>query len=206
MTIPSLMNSLDAQTPLESHKAAHTISNRSSTGPVPYSGSISQSVAKVHEPIFAGRLPRTATDRQSPGSIRHPMLAVRVFAQRSARTLALLLFILVISAIDLYLTSTHASGAGMAEANPLARLIIATGSPAMLAAWKLLSLIPITILLVRYRHHIAAEMTGWIALGLLLIVTYHWIEYTTHITIIHDHTPALEMYANHQWVTMGSAR
>src|SRR5258706_12723174 len=58
---------------------------------------------------------------------------------RGPRVVALLTAVAILSLADLYMTLTHVMSFGMLEQNPVARMIMACGSPMALVAWKLVT-------------------------------------------------------------------
>jgi len=132
--------------------------------------------------------------------------AFESFARREVRVLWLLSTILVLSVSDLMLTVTHAATLGMAEANPLARAIIATGSTSTLALWKAGSLVPIAVLCLCYRKRAAAELCAWVGVIALSVVAVHWVLYAGHLEIITNGMVAVDHSHDHRWVVLGSAR
>jgi hypothetical protein len=101
---------------------------------------------------------------------------------RSRRVLVLIAGIIVLSVVDLIITLTHLKGAGMAEANPLARFVInATGSPISLASFKLLTVLVCVGLLYKVRRTVQAELAAWCALGILACMSAMWFSYSRNL-------------------------
>lgn len=97
---------------------------------------------------------------------------------RPARVGVLGVAVAAMALCDLALTLEYLHAGAMWEHNPLARSVMASGSPAALVGLKALSLLPGAVLLTRYRAHRLAEMTAWCALAVMALVMLRWWLYT----------------------------
>ncbi len=106
------------------------------------------------------------------------------------------------SIADLLLTLTYARGVGMVELNPMARAIMAYGSPALLAAWKMGLVAGACMIIFIGRRSRFTEVGAWIACAVMAMLTVHWLRY---IHTAHELTPYLEEVSEHagdRWVAM----
>lgn len=119
---------------------------------------------------------------------------------RSRRVLALLACVIVLSAADLYLTTTHLSSAGMAEGNPIARAIIAVNSPALLALWKVVTVSIGVWILFAARRSRAGEAGAWLCFGVLCWLMVRWMSYSDEIASLTAHLAQLPEISGGRWV------
>ncbi len=121
---------------------------------------------------------------------------------RSTRVMLLAFALVVMSLVDLSITLTYLQGTGLAEENPFARIVMSHGSAELLAGWKVMTILPTVIVLLMYRKKFSAELLGWIACGILLLVSVRWIQYADATEVIAESMPALEGGIDHRWVTL----
>ncbi len=96
---------------------------------------------------------------------------------RCRRVALLAAAIIVMSVGDLVLTLTYLQSMGMAESNPLARLVIDMGSPELLVVWKMATVTAcVSILLWKSRAR-SAEVGAWIGAIILCGLMVHWQNY-----------------------------
>lgn len=126
-----------------------------------------------------------------------------VIPARPVRVSALIIAIVLVSLADLALTLTFLTSVGMAEANPLARAVIGTGSVAAVVGFKLvLSAVAVGILWLARRSH-AGEMGAWAG---ALIMGWLLIRWDAYISQSHVFTVALQgntHVEDHRWVALG---
>ncbi len=119
---------------------------------------------------------------------------------RSSRVLMLALSILLMSGVDLYITSLYLATIGMAEENPLARIVMSSGSLGYLSLWKFLTILPTLLLMVAYRRRLMVELLGWVASAVLVGVMMRWAQYADEtqdlLIALHD----LQAGADHRWM------
>ena len=97
---------------------------------------------------------------------------------RQRRMLLLLAGIVVLSGADLAVALQYLRGPGLLEANPIAALVIAaSGSAAVLAAYKAVTVGTCVSLLFVLRRRVEAEVAAWIAVGALGLMSLHWLGY-----------------------------
>ena len=77
---------------------------------------------------------------------------------RPVRVTLLLCGVVLLSLADLYMTLVHLMSFGMIEANPLARGIMAYGSPAALVVWKLVTVLTAVGILFYARRKASAKL------------------------------------------------
>lgn len=122
---------------------------------------------------------------------------------RARRVLWLVIAVAIMSAGDLYMTLTHAMGPGFLESNPVARLVMSTGSPWILGLYKLCTAGPALLILWLYRHRRVAELGAWLGLCMLLWLTLQWAMYSEAVTDIGTFGPWLSAeHAGVEFVAM----
>jgi len=107
----------------------------------------------------------------------------------------------ILSAADLYITGLYLSTTGMAEENPLARLVMSSGSLGYLSAWKLMTVMPALVLMVGYRRRLFVELLGWVACGVLIVVMIRWLQYASETHLLVSALDALQDNADGRWVS-----
>lgn len=118
----------------------------------------------------------------------------------------LLVPIAVLSMADLWMTLDHLTQVGMFESNPVARAVMSQGSPMLLAAWKILSvLLAIAFLYVARRRWIG-EAATWLAMGVLVWLMVRWAVYSEQLSAISACSLAYVEQIDPNWVTMTGAR
>jgi hypothetical protein len=119
---------------------------------------------------------------------------------RSRRMMWLVTFIVLASAVDLYLTLTFLSGVGMGEANPIARWIMSFECSWLLSAFKA-SLVLLTCgILIGARRQFVAEVGGWICVLLLTGVMLQWSAYAGEVSSVTGIMHELPRLASCEWV------
>ncbi len=155
---------------------------------VPTAGPPAQVTDPLRGPHAGGAGPRAAARRWCP--------------TRAARVTLLIAGVVAFSIADLYMTLLHVTGAGFAEANPIARAVIAQGSPELLAAWKIMSMLPAVIILMMLRQRASAEVGAWVALAVLLGVAAQWNEYHQYTDVLAGSLGHLEAGTDQRWIAM----
>lgn len=100
-----------------------------------------------------------------------------LWPNRRLRVLGLLVALVVLSAVDLWMTLLHMTSGGMLEANAIVRYLASEGSPALLAWWKLWCVVPFVVIMYSRRHHRNAELASLAACIVLGLVTWRWVGY-----------------------------
>lgn len=106
---------------------------------------------------------------------------------------------------DLAITMTYLLNIGMFESNPIARLVINSGSPSVVVAFKLGTMLVTTWILLANRRRWQAEMVAWLSVAVLSALFLHWltyIEYAEVTTSMMTVVAADPSYAAGEWVTL----
>jgi hypothetical protein len=111
----------------------------------------------------------------------HTIGAALTPGYRPVRVMLLLCGVVLLSLADLYMTLVHLMSFGMIEANPLARGIMAYGSPAALIVWKLVTVMTAVGILFYARRRRAAELGAIFCCGVLLWLTGRWVSYNAQV-------------------------
>lgn len=122
--------------------------------------------------------------------------------RRGFRVLMLVATVVVLSLADLHMTLLHATTVGMAEDNPVARVMISQGDPLLLTVWKLGTVGLVGFIFVVARRRRSAEIGAWLCVGMLSFVMLRWIQYGE---IAHELTPMMgSSFAadDSKWVVM----
>ena len=101
---------------------------------------------------------------------------------RHYRMYGLLTGVVLLSAGDLYMTLLHLTNFGLLEANPLARGIMAHGTPAELIAWKFCTVGLAVGILFFARRKPSAEVAAILCCGVLTWLTLRWVAYSDEIS------------------------
>jgi len=117
--------------------------------------------------------------------------------------LMLAALIAAMSAADLYITALYLGTTGMAEENPLARLIMSHGSIGYLSAWKLASVLPALTLMIAYRRRLTMELLGWVASAVLAGVMVRWVQYAGETDSLMIALQAAPDMRDDRWVVLG---
>lgn len=112
-----------------------------------------------------------------PSPLARAALLPAAIRRRPFRVVTLSVAIAVMSAADLYLTLLYLTHTGMSEANPLARMMIAYQSPAVLASWKALTVFLCLGILYLVRDRRSAELGAWTGVAILAWLMTHWATY-----------------------------
>jgi len=108
---------------------------------------------------------------------------------RSTRVALMVIVIAALSLADLAMTLIHVRGIGMLEGNPLARLVMRSGSVEGVVAWKLATAGLGCAILLTMRRHRCAELGAGVCVGVLAWLTVQWSSYND---AAHMLTPQLE--------------
>lgn len=95
------------------------------------------------------------------------------------------MFYLVVAAwlmglADLSITMTYLMSVGMWEGNPVARYVIGLGSPTVVVAFKLGTMLITSWIVLAQRRRWQAEMIAWITVIVLGALTVHWYNYIAY--------------------------
>lgn len=96
---------------------------------------------------------------------------------RPYRVVLLLTIGWVLGIADLAMTLTYLMNVGMFEGNPLARWVIAMGSPYIVAGFKLTTMVVSSSILLWQRQRWQGEVGAWLAVIVLGRLTVHWFDY-----------------------------
>lgn len=121
---------------------------------------------------------------------------------RSRRVLVILAGVVLMSLGDLYMTLQYLLHFGLLESNPMARAIIQHGSPWILAAWKLCTLILAVGILAFARRRLSAELGTLFCCGVMAWLTVRWIHYSDQVSSTTRDAQALLHTDESRWVTL----
>ena len=111
--------------------------------------------------------------------------------------------IVVLSLGDLLITVTCLTTTGMIEANPVADFIIRqTGSVAVLAAYKALTVAICVGLLFRLGRHVEGEAAAWCAILILAVLSLHWYHYVNEFEGLTDVEFAAGVADGEAWLVL----
>ena len=135
--------------------------------------------------------------------LRRPLSVPRSISSRASRVNFLLTLVVVLSALDLGLTLFWMSTIGMYESNPLVALLARlTGSPLILCAFKVMSVIICVGVLSSLREHVQAEFGAWTAACVLLALAVRWVNYA-HVSTQFSAQAMCEFAGNDgEWVRL----
>lgn len=122
-------------------------------------------------------------------------------AQRRAwRVLTLTLGIIMMSAVDLYITLLYVRTVGMGEANPLARWVMMHFSSDVLIWWKLFTVSLASVIFITARRARVAEFGAWISCFVLVWLTMRWMSYSDEVAHLTSVLHTLADYESAKWV------
>jgi hypothetical protein len=130
----------------------------------------------------------------TPGVIGTP------WPPRTIRIAMLAGTLVLMSLLDLHITLLYLGSVGLAEENPFARIVMSHGSPALLAGWKVMTVLPTILVVTLYRRRLAAELLAWIACAVLIGVMFRWVQYADQTDLLLISLPALEEGADNRWI------
>ena len=146
--------------------------------------------------------------RAQPGALWRPVVALRAIGRadpRTRRVVLLIVAIMIMSVGDLLLTLTYLRHLGMAESNPLARLVLDFNSPTLLIVWKMATVLACTSILLWKSRSISAEVGAWLGTSILAALMLHWSTYVKTAPPL----PAIEtasLFQNDErWMTLAPA-
>ncbi|MBX3393515.1 MAG: hypothetical protein KF787_12800 [Phycisphaeraceae bacterium] len=126
----------------------------------------------------------------------------RVEKGRSVRVTCLVLACLAMGAADLAMTLTHARMIGFAEANPIARMLMGTGSSGPVTAWKIASMVVASGILLKIRKTRVGELGAWLSVAILLWLMVRWSAYNDHVQTLTAELAQGSAASNVCWVRL----
>lgn len=121
---------------------------------------------------------------------------------RSRRVVTLAAGIVLLSLLDLVMTLTFLTHVGMEEANPLARGIMAYGSPVLLALWKA-ACVGLTVgILFTFRRTRQAEVGAWVCALVMGWLTVRWVGYVEQVPRFTTAIVRLSAEGHPPWMSM----
>lgn len=96
---------------------------------------------------------------------------------RTARMVALVSVIVVVSLIDLYLTLLYLKHGGMGESNPIARWVMGMNCEWVLGVWKFVLVGGACGILLWARKRWTAEAAAWFCAVVMVWLGARWIKY-----------------------------
>lgn len=146
-------------------------------------------------------MPTLAMPHARVGS--RPASAGSRLPRRGARVTTLIIAILLASLADLALTLEFLTSVGMAEANPVARAVIGTGSVALVVGFKLgMSLTACAILLAARRHR-TAEIGAWAGALVMAWLMLRWNDYIDQSPMLTGALQGRQHAFEPRWVVLG---
>jgi len=128
-----------------------------------------------------------------------------LLAVRGHRVGLLGLAIVVMSAVDLYLTLLFVTQTGMNEMNPLARAMMEYQSPSLLAIWKAATVVLCVGILLMIRKQRSAEIGAWAGCLLLCWLMSHWIGFIREARITDLEIAQGGISSNPNWIMIDAS-
>jgi hypothetical protein len=132
------------------------------------------------------------TGEPAASPIPEPLLSLAE-RMRCRRIGWLMLAMTLMGTADLLCTLTYMRTSGMLEANPLARLVLATGDAQQLVMFKALTILLTCGTLYLARRHRQAELSAWACTTMMLVLTLHWINYNRSVSAFTNDMAVLAM-------------
>jgi hypothetical protein len=130
--------------------------------------------------------------------------AYSIFVHRPFRVVALSLAIAVMSGADLYLTLLFVTQTGMNEMNPLARAMMEYQSPAILAVWKMGTVVISVGILLMIRKQRSAELGAWVGCFVMGWLMLHWSGFIENSQYINFEMAASHNINNPTWIMIST--
>lgn len=170
-------------------------------------------LAQLAQPLRAAALPPPSAnlaragvsaasalnDPFAPPAVAPP---VRKTHARHIRIYLLTAAIGLMSLADLHITLTYLRSGGMGEGNPIARYVIAHGSPALLTMWKCASVAFACLIFLRFRQRRSTEIACWSCSLVLVWLLLQWIQYSNEAGSLTSALHALPDSEAALWVQM----
>lgn len=103
---------------------------------------------------------------------------------------------------DLLLTLTYLKHLGMAESNPLARLVLDFKSPTLLVIWKMATVTACTSILLWKSRSRSAEIGAWAGTFVLAALMVHWSTYVKIAPPVPPIETASLFAGDERWMTL----
>lgn len=157
----------------------------------PRSGSLRRGTALAPRVFVGAAAPHGARIARPAASAFTALAHVAQWPTRARRIACVLAAIWVLNAFDLCFTVTASDCRHFDELNPIARGLI--GEPLLLTVYKLLLLVPCTLIFAALRQRRIAELAAWLGLSVYTLVTLRWLAYYGHISMtLHDPAVPIE--------------
>ena len=114
----------------------------------------------------------------------------------------LIVAIVIMSVGDLLLTLTYLQHLGMAESNPLARLVLDFQSPALLVVWKMATVAACSAILLWKSTSRSAEIGAWAGTFILTALMVHWSTYVKIAPPVPPIETASLFAGDERWMTL----
>lgn len=121
---------------------------------------------------------------------------------RCVRVLCLVLACMAMGLADLIMTLTHATTIGFAEANPIARELMGSGSSVGITVWKLGTMAVAGGILVALRRTRTGELGAWLSVAILAWLMIQWSTYNDCIQALTNELARGTPTSNVCWVHM----
>ncbi|MBS0197260.1 MAG: hypothetical protein JSR77_10925 [Planctomycetes bacterium] len=143
---------------------------------------------------------------RAPRNLLRPLCEAGSPLSRSRRVGIILAATFVMSMADLAMTLTYATSIGMMEVNPIARAVMALGSPAALCVWKIATAGFGLGVLYAFRTRFKAEIAAWVCFIAMTLLMCHWFNFSRDISACGEEYAALSEPENDNphWVLMAA--
>ena len=118
---------------------------------------------------------------------------------RSRRIVLLILALVLMSLADLICTISYLTSVGMAEANPIARHMIAVGGIRQLVLYKAFTMTLSCGCIYFIRTRRGAELGAWACVAVLFMLMLHWIEYNEVMHSLGPHFSSISISGHSEY-------
>ncbi len=145
---------------------------------------------------------------RGPDVVSDPSLALgrpSLLLTRPARVFYLVVAAWLMGLADLSITMTYLMSVGMWEGNPVARFVIGLGSPTLVVAFKLCTMLVTSWIVLAHRRRWQAEAVAWLSVVVLGALTAHWLNYIAYAEAMPDILTTVSLdpsYAAGTWVSL----
>lgn len=121
---------------------------------------------------------------------------------RAQRVVVLLVGTTLMSVADLYMTLLFITNVGMIESNPIARMVMAHDSMALVIVWKLSLTVFGVGVLYWFRKGRLTELAAWGVFTAMICLMIHWNTFSQGAAMISDDYHTLADAHDGSWVSM----
>lgn len=125
-------------------------------------------------------------------------------AGRGPRVCLLVAIVALLGLVDLDLTLMYARTIGMSEGNPVARMVMGTNSVAAVVAFKLLTMLVASWIILHHRGTRYAEMGAWVMTIVMGALMVQWCVYVQGMPELTPLLAQLDHIPDPRWIVLAN--